>query len=151
MSFEQEWAQHRAAAADNQSTHMQLNQLPASPGGSGADGDLTVHDDELGKLGNMAHDLRAQLSTAADHPRPATFDASVELSNDGLDMGSALTALHDAWNTQLATLKEACAHISNHLDFTRAAHKNDEAKIVTEMKNAGGETMTVSRINDLLN
>jgi hypothetical protein len=37
MSFEQEWAQHKATA-DQQNTHMQLNQLPASPGGDGGSG-----------------------------------------------------------------------------------------------------------------
>jgi hypothetical protein len=150
MAFE-EWKQAQASAAERQSTHMRLNQLAPDGGGGGGSGDLTVHDDQLGALGNMAHDLRGRLSTAADHPRPATHDASVELGNDGLDMGGALTSLHDAWNTQLGTLKEACAHISNHLDYTRAAHKNDEAKIATGMMNAGGDPMTVSRINDYLN
>ena len=92
MAFE-EWEQAQASAAERQSTHMQLNQLAPDGGGGGGGGDLTVHDDQLGALGNMAHDLRGRLSTAADHPRPATHDASVELGNDGLEMGGALTSL----------------------------------------------------------
>ncbi|GAB2793052.1 hypothetical protein ACWGJ2_08825 [Streptomyces sp. NPDC054796] len=112
--------------------------------------DLVVHDDELGALGNLAHDLRQKLSTDADHARQTTFDASIELFNDGLDMGSALTELHDAWNTKLGTLKEACAHISNHLDYSRAQHAKDEDKIATQMKTADGKAMTVSRINEYI-
>lgn len=128
---------------------MRLNQMPAS-GGSRGDSDLAVHDDELGALGNMAYELRQRLATDGDHARETTFDASVELFNDGLDTGSALTELHDAWSTKLGTLKEACAHISNHLDYTRAQHSKDENKIATQMKNAGGQDMTASRIYDYL-
>ncbi|MGH3311645.1 MAG: hypothetical protein ACRDP3_13840 [Streptomyces sp.] len=150
MTFD-EWEQVKAAVAHRDSTQMQLNQLPASGGsGGGARGDLTVHDNELGALGNIAHELRGRLSTDGDHARQTTFDASVQLFNDGLETGSGLTELHDAWSTQLGTLKEACAHISNHLDYSRSAHNKDENKIATEMRNAGGERMTVSRISDYL-
>ncbi|MFF9349936.1 hypothetical protein [Streptomyces sp. NPDC014734] len=135
---------------ESRSAHTRLNQLPADAGGGGEDGDLVVHNDQLGKLGNMAFDLRERFGTAADHARPSTFTASVDLFNDGLDMGSALTELHDAWNTQQQTLKEACAHISNHLDFTRAQHTKDEQHIETSMRNAAGDRMTVSRINEYL-
>ncbi|MCF6523391.1 hypothetical protein [Streptomyces sp. JJ36] len=147
MAWE-EWEQIKAEAAAKQSTHMQLNQAPAEGGGGGAD--LAVHDDQLGKLGNMAYDLRERLRVHGDHARPSTHQAAVDLFNDGLDTGSALTELHDAWNTQVQTLKEACAHISNHLDYSRAEHAKDEADIATGMRNAAGELMTVSRINDYL-
>ncbi|MFJ8502891.1 hypothetical protein [Streptomyces avermitilis] len=149
-----EWEQLKAEAAEKRSARMQLNQLADSGGGGGggatSDGDLVVHDDELGKLGNMAYDLREQLRVDGDYARPSIFDASVDLFNDGLDMGSGLLELHDAWNTQLATLKEACAHISNHLDFTRAQHAKDEVDIQMGMRDAAGHLMTVSRIQDYL-
>ncbi|WP_443073493.1 hypothetical protein [Streptomyces sp. NBC_01429] len=74
-------------------------------------------------------------------------DASIELFNDGLDTGSALTELHDAWNSQVGALKEACAHISNHLDYTRAQRAKDNAYVETSMKKIGGDPMTVSRLN----
>ncbi|MDJ0465153.1 hypothetical protein [Streptomyces sp. H27-C3] len=145
-----EWEQLKTEAAERQSTNMQLNQIPADGGGgsTGGQADLVVRDDELGKLGNMAYGLREGLRVDADHARQNTFDASIELLNDGLDMGSALTQMHDAWNSQLGTLKEACAHISNHLDFTRAQHAKDEVKIQTDMRNAAGDLMSVSRIKD---
>lgn len=154
MSFEQEWNQQKSRAADEQPAHMQLNGAKGTGGhhgkGGGPDGDLVVHDDQLGKIGDMGRDLRGRLSTYGDHARQNTFDASIELFNDGLDTGSALTELHDAWNTKLQTLKEACAHISNHLDYTRSAHRKDEDKIITELNSIDGKRMTVSRIYEYI-
>ncbi|MFE3326795.1 hypothetical protein [Streptomyces sp. NPDC059176] len=147
-----EWEELKAEAVQRNSTQMQLNRLPDDPGtGKGpSSADLVVHDDALGALGNLAYDLREQFRVAADHARPATFKASVDLFNGGLDLGAALTEMHDAWNTQQQALKEACAHISNHLDFTKAQHAKDEVHIATAMRDATGELMTVSRLNDLL-
>ncbi|MFJ8847183.1 hypothetical protein ACIRFF_30290 [Streptomyces cyaneofuscatus] len=142
-----EWEQAKARA--QQDASMQLNQVaPERSGGGGDNGDLIVHNDVLGALGNLAYGLRQQFSTASDHARQNTFDASIQLFNDGLDMGSALTELHDAWNTKSGTLKQACAHISNHLDYSRAEHAKDEVKIVTDMRTADGDDLSVSRIRD---
>ncbi|WP_327272432.1 hypothetical protein OG609_09645 [Streptomyces sp. NBC_01224] len=144
-----EWDQVKAGvAAKRSAAHMQLNQAAASGGGGGSQKDLVVHNDQLGKLGNLAYALREGLRVDADHARQNTFDASIELFNDGLDMGSALTELHDAWNTKVGTLKEACAHISNHLDYSRAQHAKDEVQIATTMRDAEGTPMTESRIQD---
>ncbi|MFF2538435.1 hypothetical protein [Streptomyces cyaneofuscatus] len=141
-----EWEQAKTRA--QQDASMQLNQVaPERGGGSGDNGDLIVHND-VGALGNLAYGLRQQFSTASDHARQNTFDASIQLFNDGLDMGSALTELHDAWNTKAGTLKQACAHISNHLDYSRAEHAKDEVKIVTDMRTADGDDLSVSRIRD---
>ncbi|MFF1421146.1 hypothetical protein [Streptomyces sp. NPDC058280] len=139
-----EWEQAKFSSAQTR-----LNQLPTERGGSGGGkDDLTVNDDGLGKLGDLARSLREQLSTDGDHARAATFEASNQLFNDGLDMGSGLLEVHDAWSTKLATLKEACAHISNHLDYSRSTHAKQEQKIVTGMQSLDGKTMTVSRIYD---
>ncbi|MEU8827001.1 hypothetical protein [Streptomyces sp. NPDC048636] len=152
MSFKEEWNHRKSEATDQQPVHTQLNQAKGSGDGSGKtpDGDLVVRDDQLGKVGDMGRDLRGRLSTYGDHARQNTFDASIELFNDGLDTGSALTELHDAWNTKLQTLKEACALISNHLDYTRATHREDEHKIVTGMTNLEGKHMTASRIYEYI-
>lgn len=128
-----EWEQLNAEAAGRRSSGMQLNGLPAEGGGVGGK-DLVVRDNELGKLGNMAYDLRERFRVDSDHARQSTFDASIELFNDGLDTGSALTELHDAWNSKTKVLKEACAHISNGLDFTRSQHAKDEVDIETSLK-----------------
>ncbi|MGW7464076.1 hypothetical protein ACWGJT_05075 [Streptomyces xantholiticus] len=143
-----EWEQSKAAVASRaDTTQMRLNQAPA---GANAGQDLVVHDDALGKLGDMARSLRNQLSTHGDHARVATFEASNDLVNNGLDMGAGLLEVHDAWNTKLATLKEACGHISNHLDYSRSVHAKAEQKIELDMKALDGTLMTASRINDLI-
>ncbi|MEU3203493.1 hypothetical protein ABZ702_06340 [Streptomyces cyaneofuscatus] len=90
----------------------------------------------------MAWDEWEQAKTRAQQ------DAPIQLFHDGLDMGSALTELHDAWNTKSGTLKQACAHISNHLDYSRAEHAKDEVKIVTDTRTADGHDLSVSRIRD---
>src|SRR5690606_11839873 len=131
-------------------TSMQLNRAAPDPGhgGGGAAPDLVVHDDQLGKLGNMAYDLRERLRGDGDLARPSTVKAAIDLVNHGLDSGPAVNAAHDARNTKAGTLKEACAHIPTHLDFTRAQHAKDEEHVVTGMRNATGDLMTVSRINE---
>ncbi|MGW6272415.1 hypothetical protein [Streptomyces sp. NPDC055060] len=114
---------------------MQLNQVAASRGGGSGDGkDLVVRDDQLGRLGNMAYELRERLLKDSDHARPSTFEAATGLFNDGFDMGAALLELHDAWNSQARTLVDACGHISNHLDFTRSQHGKDEDKVATSVR-----------------
>lgn len=74
MSFEQEWAELRAAAAARGA--MQINSVPAE-GGGGNSGDLVVNRDDLGAIGNDAYDLRVKVSREGDHARPATFDAAI--------------------------------------------------------------------------
>ncbi|NED07038.1 hypothetical protein G3I55_35970 [Streptomyces sp. SID6648] len=128
-----EWEQLKSDAAQRASAPMQLNGAPPGAGGPGGPGDLVVHDDELGKMGNTAYELRQKFGVDSDHARPTTFTASIDLFNDGLDMGAALTELHDAWNSQTKTLKDACAHISNHFDYTRAQHAKDEVQVATSM------------------
>lgn len=125
MAWE-EWERLKADAARRHTD-------PARPGGGPAAADLVVHDDELGRLGSLAHGLRERLRRDSDHAREQTFGAAVELSGCGLDAGAALTELHDAWNSKSRTLVDACGHISNHLDFTRAQHKKDDEKVATNV------------------
>lgn len=123
MSFDEEWAQLRDAAAQRHS--MRLNSLPAEGGG----GNLVVNRDDLGRIGNDAYDLRNQLSRDGDHARPATHDAAIALTNGQFTSGSALLKVNDRWQTHLKTLLDACARISNHLDYTKAQHAKDEVQI----------------------
>ena len=41
--------------------------------------------------------------------------------------------VHDYWQTHLRTLLDACAQISNHLDYSKAQHAKDEVKIVGDL------------------
>ncbi|MFB4424071.1 hypothetical protein C5F59_023670 [Streptomyces sp. QL37] len=126
MTFEQEWAELRAAAAARSA--MRLNSVPAE-GGGGSSGDLVVNRDDLGRIGNDAYDLRTKVSRQGDHARPATFEAAIALTNGNFTSGSAVLKVHDRWNTHLKTLLDSLAHISNHLDYTKAQHSNDDVKI----------------------
>ncbi|MFF3333625.1 hypothetical protein ACFYWX_29430 [Streptomyces sp. NPDC002888] len=128
MTFEQEWAELRAAAAKR--TAMQINSIPADGGGGGGGGsDLVVNRDDLGAIGNDAYDLLGRLAKEGDIARPSTFDAATALTNGNFVSGSAVLKVHDFWQTHLKTLLDACAQISNHLDYSKAQHAKDEAKI----------------------
>lgn len=123
-----EWEQLKSDTAGREPTGMRLNQLPGSGGGGGSV-DLVVSRDDLGRIGNDAYGLRVKLSKDGDHARPATHDAAIALTNGAFVSGSALLKVNDRWSTHLKTLLDACARISNHLDFTKAQHSKDEVKI----------------------
>ncbi|MFJ1803415.1 MULTISPECIES: hypothetical protein [unclassified Streptomyces] len=139
MTFEKEWAELRAAAAERSA--MQLNSAPATGGGGGSD--LVVNRDDLGAIGNDAYDLRTKLSKDGDHARPATFEAAIALTNGNFASGSAVLKVHDFWQTHLRTLLDSCAHISNHLDYTKAQHAKDDVKI-------GGDLTSVSVLSEYM-
>ncbi|WP_406422497.1 hypothetical protein OH809_11410 [Streptomyces sp. NBC_00873] len=117
-----EWDQLKAeVAAKRSAAQMQLNQAAASGGsGGGSQKDLVVHNDQLGKLGNLAYALREGLRVDADHARQNTFDASIELFNDGLDMGSALTELHDGETGSVQFMRALGADEDSHATLSVA-------------------------------
>ncbi|MFH9298062.1 hypothetical protein [Streptomyces sp. NPDC017520] len=139
MMFEKEWAELRAAAAERSA--MQLNSAPAEGGGGAPD--LVVTRDDLGAIGKDAYELRTKLSKDGDHARPTTFDAAIALTNGNFASGSALLKVQDRWQTHLKTLLDSCAHISNHLDYTKAQHAKDDVKI-------GGDLTAVSKLSEYL-
>ncbi|MEU1037602.1 hypothetical protein ACFYP4_01515 [Streptomyces sp. NPDC005551] len=142
MSFDEEWAELRDAAAARHGA-MQLNSLPPEGGGGGGTADLVVHRDELGRIGNDAYELRTRLSKEGDQARPATFDAAIALTNGEFVSGAALLKVHDRWNTHVKTLLDACAQISNHLDYTKAQHAKDDVRIQ-------GDLTSVSKLTEYL-
>ncbi|MFD4236440.1 hypothetical protein [Streptomyces sp. NPDC058542] len=138
MTFDKEWAELRSAAAERS---MQINGAPAEGGGGAPD--LVVTRDDLGAIGNDAYELRTKLSKDGDHARPATFDAATALTNGNFASGSAVLKVHDRWQTHLKTLLDSCAHISNHLDYTRAQHAKDDVKI-------GGDLASISKLSEYM-
>ncbi|MEW1629971.1 hypothetical protein AB0387_21640 [Streptomyces sp. NPDC089173] len=138
MTFDEEWAELRTAAAERGA--MRINGVPAEGGGAA---DLVVNRDDLGAIGNDAYDLRTRLSKEGDHARPATFDAAIALTNGNFTSGAAVLKVHDRWQTQLKTLLDSCAHISNHLDYTKAQHAKGEVKIV-------GDLTPISKLTEYL-
>ncbi|WP_030702150.1 MULTISPECIES: hypothetical protein [unclassified Streptomyces] len=136
MTFDKEWAELRSAAARRNA--VQINSVTAE--GSGGTADLVVHRDDLGAVGSDAYELRTKLSKDGDHARPATFDAAIALTGGNFASGAAVLKVHDRWQKQLKTLLDSCAHISNHLDYTKAQHVKDNVKI-------GGDLAAISALS----
>lgn len=140
MSFEDEWAQHKAAAAEKQSASMQLNQLAPEPGGGGVpQGDLKVTQKDLAAIGDQAYKLYQRLDKDGDHAKASSQKAANGLKSD-FEVAGALGHVAETWNSQVNTLLQSCAHISNHLDYTQKAHADDEQYIAT--------TFSVSKLSE---
>ncbi|MCC3655013.1 hypothetical protein LIX60_26795 [Streptomyces sp. S07_1.15] len=130
MSFAEEWAGLKAEAA----ARLQLNGASTmDPHPAPSDADLVIHDDELGKIGDFAYQLHTNLSADGKHAQTASEAAGTSLGSDGLEMGKALTAASKAWAKQVGTLLDACAHISNHLDYSKTSRKKEDAWIATRI------------------
>ncbi|KPC61313.1 hypothetical protein [Streptomyces chattanoogensis] len=131
MSFDAEWAELKAGAAARQSTQMQLNQLAPDGGGGGTpQGDLTVDQKDLAAIGDVAFKLHQDLDKAGDHARVSSMKAASSLEKD-FAIGGALDHVAERWLDQLRSVLDACAHISNHLDYTRKAHASNDAYLGT--------------------
>ncbi|WP_306185877.1 MULTISPECIES: hypothetical protein [unclassified Streptomyces] len=128
MAWE-EWEQLKARVAQRHSTRMQLNQYPADQGGEGTQGDLVVGHKDLEAVGKAAHELFDHFTTYSGHARVASEAAAGGLKGQGFDLGSALDHVTQHWGEQTKTLLDACAHISNHLRYTKNRHAADETYI----------------------
>lgn len=150
-----EWEQLKADAADRHSTPMRLNQYPADRGGGGAGGDLVVNQDDLGAVGHDAHTLFEDLQSGADIAGAgankegvgSTKQAAAALKSNGFASGGALETTVDIWTSQLETVLQACAHISDHLDFSKKLHAEEDAKIGAVLLGADGSALSVSEIS----
>jgi hypothetical protein len=129
MAFEQEWAGLRAAAASR--AGMRLNSVPATSDGGGGGGgdDLVVNRDDLGAIGNDAYDLLGRLGKVGEIARPSTSDAATALTSGNFVSGAAVLKVRDLWDSHLRTLLDACAQISNHLDYSKTRSAKDEEKV----------------------
>ncbi|MFF2066493.1 hypothetical protein ACFVWZ_32605 [Streptomyces sp. NPDC058200] len=139
MSFDEEWASVRTTATAD--VGMRLNRADDGPVGSvGGNADLSVSQDKLGQIGGAAHELYGRLKTDGGHARTSTSDAATMLTASSFQTGSAMRTVHDTWNSQLNTLLDACANISNHLDYSAASHAKEEEDIKA--------AFAVSKINE---
>ncbi|MER6426885.1 hypothetical protein ACF1AB_13260 [Streptomyces sp. NPDC014846] len=128
MAWE-EWEQLKAQAADRHSTRMQLNQYPADQGGGSTQGDLVVGHKDLEQVGQAAHDLFGHFTTYSGHARVASEAAAGGLKGEGFALGGALEHVTERWSEQTKSLLDACAHISNHLRYTKNQHAADDSYI----------------------
>ncbi|WP_189938481.1 hypothetical protein [Streptomyces sulfonofaciens] len=150
-----EWEQLKADAARKHATGMQLDQYPGDQGGG--DADLVVHQDDLGAVGHEAFVLHGRLGKQADlaaagagkDGQGSTQQAAAALKGHHFAMGPALQETVHVWTTQLKSVLQACAHISNHLDHSRKQHGHDDARIAADLRGRDGSAVSVSRLNDL--
>jgi hypothetical protein len=130
VSFEEEWAQLKADGTARHSVHMRLNQHPGTSGGSDPQGDLRVDQNDLAAIGDAAYRLHQDLGRDGGHARATGYKAASGLKQD-FAIGSALDHVTTRWSDQLRSLQDACAHVSNHLDYTQDAHQGDETYLAT--------------------
>lgn len=152
-----EWEQLKSDVAERQSTKMRLNQL-ADPGGGGggSQNDLVVNQDDLGAVGHEAFVLHDHLGKQVDIAGAgmdkggagSSTQAAASLKSHNFALGSALETTVSTWTSQVKSLLQACAHISNHLDYTKASHAKDDAQIETSIRNGDGSIVPVSRLNE---
>ncbi|GAA2342566.1 hypothetical protein [Streptomyces cuspidosporus] len=154
MTFDSEWAELVSAAKEQQSVGMRLNRAEPGSGGSGKDHDLVVHQDDLGAVGHEAFELHGVLRKKADiagagidkSGAGSTAQAAKEMSGHRLTMGDELYTTLEVWGTQVKTVLQMCAHISNHLDYSKKAHAKDDEEIAASLRHRNGAAVSVSEI-----
>ncbi|MFI7243636.1 hypothetical protein [Streptomyces qinglanensis] len=159
MTFDEEWTHLKSAARDRSqdSPHMQLNgyntENRGSPNGAYAP-DLTVYQNDLGAVGHDAFELHRKIQKAADidgkgvdeSGRSTTDRAARELDQHNFQMGAAVRKTAKTWDNQRKTLQQACARISNHLDYSKAAHAKEDLEIGASLKSGSGDPVSTSAI-----
>ncbi|MER8068168.1 hypothetical protein ABTZ59_07665 [Streptomyces sp. NPDC094034] len=148
-----EWEHLKTEVTERKSAEMRLNQLP--PGGGG-DQDLVVRQDDLGAVGHEAYMLYDQLSGQADiagagaddSGSGSTMRAGAELKLHRFAMGSELENTVSVWTAQVKTVLQACAHISNHLDYSAKEYAKEDEAIGAVLRNRSGAAVPVSRLNE---
>ncbi|MER5871027.1 hypothetical protein [Streptomyces sp. NPDC002044] len=102
MSFEQEWAAQKQAAAAGPSPQMRLNQAPAEPGGGGS-GVLATDPPAKKKAANTIENVlqpgTKKAADAADEPTKGAVTAF-----NGWDTAAGLTKAHTHWDDQVKRL-----------------------------------------------
>ncbi|MFD6534539.1 hypothetical protein [Streptomyces sp. NPDC060184] len=124
-----EWEQLKTRAADRRSTAMRLNRVPDEGDAAAPQGDLEVDQHDLAAVGDAAYRLFGDLGNHGRDAWSVSQEAARDLEAQGFSLGGALDHVQKRWEEQLKTLLDACAHISNHMDFTRNAHAGDESYV----------------------
>ncbi|MEW1799405.1 hypothetical protein ACIGO7_04605 [Streptomyces virginiae] len=151
-----EWEKAKVDVAGERQVSMRLNQVTSGPGGGQAD--LVVHQDDLGEVGHEAFLLHGQLQKQADiagagadgSGSGSTMQAAASLKTAGFSLGGELETTVSVWTSQVKTVLQARAHISNHLDYSKKAHAADDEAIAASLRNRDGAAVSVSRIDEYL-
>ncbi|MFJ6516282.1 hypothetical protein ACIQMO_29275 [Streptomyces sp. NPDC091406] len=148
-----EWNEAKADVASRRQSATQLNQLPGSTDG-GAQAVLVVHQDDLGAVGHEAFMLHGELQKHADiagvggdqRGSGSTMQAAAVLKASGFALGSELETTVSVWTSQTKAVLQACAHISNHLDYSKKAQAAEDEAIAASLRNRDGSAVSVSRL-----
>ncbi|MFI8827791.1 hypothetical protein [Streptomyces sp. NPDC053431] len=158
MAWE-EWERAKAAVQERHEAQTRLNQLApdggGGGGGGGGDADLVVHQDDLGAVGHEAFILHGELKKKADiagtgadkSGSGSTMQAAAALKSHHLELGSELATTVEVWTSQVKHVLQACAHISNHLDYSKKLHAQEDERIAAELRGRTGP-VSVSALND---
>ncbi|MFF3504153.1 hypothetical protein [Streptomyces sp. NPDC003247] len=148
-----EWEELKSQTGSGDATHMRLNQYPADSGGgtAGGQGDLVAYQDDLGAVGHEAFVLHGRLHDDVDIAGAgadgkgdgSTTQAASALKSSNFVMGAALATTVEVWTTQVKSVLTACAHISNHLDYSKKLHAQNDTTIAADLSG-----MSVSRLNE---
>ncbi|GAA2421013.1 hypothetical protein [Streptomyces glaucus] len=112
MAWE-EWEQLKVAAAERHSARMQLNQLPADQGGTGASGRLRSDKATWSAAGEGVRDLRDNIHKAL---------AKLKDGQTGLGKGvgcltaAAQKSVHDSWERRVRNIGELCDGLADVLE-----------------------------------
>lgn len=150
-----EWEKLKTQAAERQSASMRIDHVePVGGGGGTGPGDLVAHQDDLGAVGHEAYILFDKLSKEADVPvtgksgSGSTSQAAAALKSHSFATGGALEKTAEMWTSQVKSVLQACAHISNHLDYTKKRHSSDDVQVGAALRNSDGSTVSVSKLNE---
>ncbi|MGW5343670.1 hypothetical protein [Streptomyces sp. NPDC004050] len=131
MTFDEEWAAAKQSAAT----------------AGGTSYDLVVTQDDLGAVGHEAFVVHGELRKKSDVAGTgATGRAAAECSAKHLAIGSELSVTLSTWDSQVKTVLQMYAHISNHLDYSQQAHARDDEAIAASLRHRDGSAMSVSEI-----
>ncbi|MFJ3926821.1 hypothetical protein [Streptomyces sp. NPDC090022] len=131
MTFDEEWTAAKQSAA--------------ATGGSSYD--LVVTQDDLGSVGHEAFVVHGELRKKSDIAGTgATGRAAAECSAKNLAMGPELSVTLSTWDSQVKTVLQMYAHISNHLDYSKKSHARNDEAIAASLRHRDGSAMSVSEI-----
>ncbi|MEK8144855.1 hypothetical protein NKH18_34820 [Streptomyces sp. M10(2022)] len=113
-----------------------------------------VHQDDLGAVGNEAFWVHGELRKRADLAGAGadkagagtTARAAAELQARNFSAGGELFTTLEVWSSQVKTVLQMCAHISNHLDYSKKSHANDEVEIAAALAGRDGSPVPVSEL-----
>ncbi|MBY8865523.1 MULTISPECIES: hypothetical protein [Streptomyces] len=146
-----EWERSKRRVAEERATGLHLDHAPSA----GGDGDLVVHQDDLGAVGHEAFQLHTRLHDQVDiagagadaHGAGTTMQAAAALKSHHFGMGAGLETTVSVWTSQVKAVLQAFAHISNHLDYSKKRHAHDDDAIAAEVRSRNGTAVPVSVLN----